>query len=73
MICPRCHSAHILVQPVTRYRTKHRGCFAWFGWILLAILTCGLILLIPLLTNTTVRSKTRTEAFCQACGKRWRV
>ena len=73
MTCPRCHSDNVLTQAVTETKTKHRGCVGWFFWILLAICTVGLILIIPLITNSKTKSKTRTEAVCQNCGKRWRV
>ncbi len=75
--CPRCGSDQITVHPVTEttVTTKHRGCLGWAGWILLAICTLGLILIIPLLTNskTKGKSKTHTEAVCQNCGNRWRI
>ena len=73
MTCPRCGSPHINIYPITEIKSKNRGCLGWIGWILLAILTCGLIIIIPLLTNTKTKSKTRTMAICQNCGKRWRL
>lgn len=73
MICPKCHSDLVTVQAITEVRTRHRGCFGWFLWILAAICTCGMILIIPLLTNSRSRSKTRMEAICQNCGHHWRV
>jgi DNA-directed RNA polymerase subunit RPC12/RpoP len=69
IVCPRCGSSRVFVQAVTQ--TKNRGCFGWAMWILLAILTIGLIIIIPLVTNS--KSKTHTEAICQNCGHRWRV
>lgn len=73
MTCPKCGSSNVFVQAITDVKTKHRGCFGWLFWILLAICTVGIILIIPLLTNSKTRSKTHTEAICQQCGKRWRV
>ena len=73
MNCPKCHSENVIIQAVTETKTKHRGCFGWFLWILLAICTVGLIIIIPLITNSRTKSKTHTEAVCQTCGKRWRV
>ena len=73
MKCPRCKSEDIQIHPVTKVKTKRRGCIGWFFWILLAICTFGLILIIPLLTNSKTKSKTHTEAVCQKCGKRWRI
>lgn len=72
-ICPRCNGSNILIQSVTEVSTKHRGCLGWALWILLAFLTFGLILIIPALTNSKVKSKNRSEAVCQSCGNRWRV
>jgi formate-dependent nitrite reductase membrane component NrfD len=73
MIFARCGSGNVHVQAVTTIKYRHRGCFGWLLWILLAIITVGLILIIPLLTNTKVKSKTHTEAICQNCGFRWQV
>ena len=73
LVCKKCRGNNILVQAVTEVKTKRRGCIRWFLWILLAICTFGLILLIPLLTNSKTKSKTRTVAICQNCGKRWYV
>lgn len=73
MICPKCGSEHVNIQAVTEAKTKRRGCFRWALWILLAICTCGLILIIPAITNSRTKSKTHSEAVCQNCGYRWRV
>jgi hypothetical protein len=73
MQCPKCGSENVLVQAVTQTKIKHRGCLAWFLWILLAACTLGLIIIIPMITNSKIKSKTHTEATCQKCGKRWRV
>jgi len=73
MLCPRCGSSNVMVQAVTDVKTKRRGCIGWFFWILLVICTFGLIIIIPLLTNSKTTSKTHTEAVCQNCGNRWRV
>lgn len=47
MVCPKCGSSNVIVQAVTDVKTKHRGCSGWMLWILLAICTVGLILIIP--------------------------
>lgn len=73
MICPKCGSENVIVQAVTHTKTKHRGCIGWSLWILLAICTCGLILIIPLITNSKTKSKTHSEAVCQNCGHCWKV
>lgn len=71
--CKKCGSTNVVVQAVTEVKTKHRGCLGWTLWILLAICTFGLILIIPLITNSKTKSKTHSEAVCQSCGNRWRV
>ena len=73
MTCKKCGSNNINVQAVTDVKTKRRGCLGWIFWIILAICTFGLILIIPLLTNSKTKSKTHSEAVCQSCGNRWRV
>lgn len=69
MKCQKCGSENVVVQ-VTQ-KQKKRGCFAATMWILLAICTCGLILLVPLLTRKG--SKTVTYAVCHNCGYRWKL
>lgn len=69
IVCPNCRSDKVSVQVVERQ--KKRGCFAAMMWILLAICTCGLILLVPLLTKKG--SKTVTYAVCHNCGYRWKL
>lgn len=77
MKCARCGSQNVSVQAVseTKVKTKHRGCLGWSLWILLALCTCGLILIIPALTNSKskAKNKTHSEAVCQNCGNRWRL
>ncbi len=58
-----------------RYRSEHKapglalaGCFGFC-----ACCTFGLILIIPLITNSKTRSRTFTQAVCQTCGHRWRI
>lgn len=67
--CPRCGSTNIQYQAVAEQ--KKRGCLSSLIWVILAICTIGIILLIPLLTKKG--SKTRTYAVCQTCGHRWRA
>ena len=77
MQCPKCKNENISVQAVTntKTKTKHRGCLGWLMWIILAVCTLGLVLIIPLLTNskTKTKSKTHSEAVCQNCGYRWKI
>lgn len=69
MKCQKCGSENVVVQ-VTQ-KQKKRGCFGVMMWILLAMCTCGLVLLIPLLTRKG--SKTKIYAVCQNCGNKWRI
>ena len=69
MICPNCGSDNVTVQAVAEQ--KKRSCLMSCLWLLLAICTFGLILLIPLLTRKG--SKTKSYAICQNCGHKWRV
>ena len=73
MICPKCGSDRVAVQAVSDVKTEHRGCLGWLFWIILAICTFGLILIIPALTNSKTSSNSHTEAVCQHCGHRWKV
>lgn len=73
MICRKCKGTNVMVQAVTETKTKHRGCFGWALWILLAVCTVGLILIIPALTNSKSKSKTHNRAICQDCGYSWRL
>lgn len=73
MICRKCSSDRVVVQAVIETKIKHRGCIGWFFWILLACCTLGLIIIIPLITNSKIKSKTHAEAYCQNCGYHWRV
>jgi predicted Zn-ribbon and HTH transcriptional regulator len=73
MTCPKCKSENVNAQIAEKVKTKHRGCLGWCLWLLLAFCTCGLILIIPLITNSKVKSKTQTWAVCQDCGHRWKV
>lgn len=69
--CRYCGSPFIVSYPIQDLEVKNRGCFGWLLWIFLALITFGLILIIPLVTNTKVKSKSRIETCCQSCGARW--
>ncbi len=73
MTCRKCGSNNVNVQAVTTVKTKRRGCLGWFFWIIIILLTFGLVIIIPLLTNSKTKSKTHSEAVCQNCGNRWKV
>jgi hypothetical protein len=73
MRCPKCKSENVNAQAVTNVLTKRRGCFGWLIWILIVICTFGIVIIIPLLTNSKTKSKTHTEGICQNCGYRWKI
>ena len=68
MKCPKCGNENVNVQMVTDVKTKRRGCLGWCIWLLLACCTFGLILIIPLITNSKTTSKQKKIAVCQNCG-----
>ncbi|MCL2653978.1 MAG: hypothetical protein FWD63_09365 [Propionibacteriaceae bacterium] len=71
--CLRCGSENIAVQAVNETQIKHRGCLGWTLWILLAVCTIGLIIIIPLITNSKTKTKKTSVAVCQSCGNRWEL
>ena len=73
MVCRKCNSTNVLSHAVEKVKTTHRGCIGWAVWIFLAMATLGLILIIPLLTNKKVKSKTQIVSVCQNCGYSWRT
>ena len=73
MRCPKCGCEIVKIEMVTETKTKHRGCIGWFFWILAILCTSGLSLIVPLITNSKTKSKTRKMAICQTCGHSWRV
>ncbi len=73
VVCPKCSSNRLVIQNETEINIEHRGCLSWLLWILAAVLTFGLILIVPLLTNSKVKSKSHTVGICQNCGYKWRV
>ena len=63
--CKYCNSTNVTVQAVEKQKKK--GIIMSIIWILLAICTCGIALLIPILTKKG--SKTKAVIVCQDCGK----
>ena len=63
--CKYCHSTNVTVQAVEK--RKKRGVLMSIVWLILAICTCGIILIIPILTRKG--SKTKSVVVCQDCGK----
>lgn len=65
LTCKYCGSSNVNVQAVEKM--KKRGILMSLVWIILACATCGLALLIPLITKKG--SKTKSVIVCQDCGK----
>lgn len=65
LVCKHCKSTNVTVQAVEKQ--KKRGLIMSLIWILLAVCTCGIILIIPLITKKG--SKTKSVIVCQNCGK----
>lgn len=73
MICPKCNCSNVIVVNETTTKIRNRGCCGWLLWIILAIITVGIILIIPLVTNTKSKTSLRVKAICQNCGHSWYV
>lgn len=71
MRCPKCGSTNVVSNSVSVAKTERRGCLSWTLWILLALCTFGLILIIPIITNNRVVSKVKVVHVCQDCGNSW--
>ena len=70
MKCPKCGSTNIQAIAKTKGKIKKRGLLATLMWLLLAVCTCGLILIIPLMTGGRKgKIKTKTAFVCMECGK----
>lgn len=65
LTCRHCSSTNVVAQAVEK--KKKRGIIMSLVWIILALCTCGLALLIPILTRKG--SKTKSVIVCQDCGK----
>ena len=72
MKCKKCGTEMQIISNNV-IKTKHRGLIGWLFWLILAICTCGLILIIPLLTNTKVKGKTYNYLYCPNCGNKKRI
>lgn len=69
LMCKKCGSKNINVQMVAEQ--KKRGILMSILWIVAAVCTFGIILLIPILTKKG--SKTRKYVVCQNCGYSWKA
>lgn len=73
MICRKCGCSNIQLINENTIKTKNRGCIGWLAWLTLAFFTFGLILIIPLLTNSKTKIKNKTKAVCMTCGNKWYI
>lgn len=70
MKCPKCGSENIQAITKTTGKIKKRGLIASLIWILLAVCTFGIILIIPVLTGGSKgKIKSKTAFVCLNCGK----
>ena len=65
LTCKHCGSTNVVAQAVEKQ--KKRGIIMSIIWILLAVCTFGIALLIPIFTRKG--SKTKSVLVCQNCGK----
>lgn len=73
MKCPKCGSENVQLVTKTDGEIKKRGCLSICLWIFLALCTCGLILIIPLLRGGSKgKIKTTTSFVCLECGNEFK-
>jgi hypothetical protein len=73
LVCEKCANTKVTVSVVEKIKTKRRGLLGWLMWAIIILCTCGIAIIIPLLTNKTIGSKTNKIAVCQCCGHSWNV
>lgn len=72
MQCKNCGSENIQIVADTSGKIKKRGCLMTLVWIVLAIFTCGLILIIPILMGGSKgKIETKTKCVCMNCSNYW--
>ena len=67
--CKKCKSNNITVTAVAEQ--KKRGCLGACMWLVLSIITLGMLIWVPLIMRKG--SKTKSYAICQDCGYRWKI
>jgi DNA-directed RNA polymerase subunit RPC12/RpoP len=71
MTCKHCGSENVQAVSNVKGKIKKRGCLMTCFHIFMAICTCGLWLIIPLLRGGSHgKIKTKTEFVCLNCGKK---
>lgn len=71
MVCQKCGSSNVQAVSNTQGKIKKRGCLATLIHIILAICTCGLWLIVPLLmSGSKGKIKTNIEFVCLNCGSK---
>ena len=69
MKCKKCGSENVTIQAVAE--VKKRSLISLLLWALLALCTCGIILVIPLWRGK--KTNTIKYAICQDCGYKKKV
>lgn len=71
--CEKCGSKNIDLFDMKKANSA-RGASFWAFWVLLAIFSCGLALLIlPLFAGSPVKDEIYTLAVCKNCGHKWKI
>lgn len=74
MQCPKCGSQNFDIVSLTEGKIKKRGCLMSLFHILIALFTCGLWLLIPILSGGSKgKIKSRTVGVCKNCGNKFNI
>lgn len=76
--CPKCGSRNVNFQAVGITKTKHRGLFYWlfFGWLIDLLLWLFFFiprLFIAMFGSKRTKTKVKSFAVCQNCGKQWKA
>jgi len=79
MKCPKCNSENVKVEIMSETKTVKHGrlenldpTLGCLMYIVLFVLTMGLILLFPLTYSENV-TETYKGAICQSCGYSWKI
>ena len=71
--CPHCGSTNVNVQVASDVSSKKRGFIATCLWILLAVCTLFLIVIIPMIMKKGTKTTFRKFAVCNSCGHSWNI
>lgn len=78
MTCPKCGSENVNVQAVSITKTKKHGMLYWISFMWLIDMMVWIFFFLPrliigMLSPGKVKTKVKSMAVCQSCGKRWNV